>query len=160
MADTLEPLQHDTETTAMAYQESVASVQTLASWYEALDTKIVAVFSVSSVIAVLAPKVADAPKVIWILALAAWGIAAIACFVAFNTRRYTLDPNPNVLINDKWLELSPDEFREHRLKRVVQTYGENRKAYNKKDFALKLAMYATGAEVLCLVIAMLGLFAG
>jgi len=139
---------------ALAYEESVGAVRAMSVWYEALDGKTVAVFSVSSLVAALAPKVGVQNVTWWLLALVAWMVSAVACFVAFFPRDFRFDPKPKVLMNEAWLKLDPVDFRRYRLADVAETYRINSKAYRFKVRTLSIAIGATAIEVLLLAIAL------
>jgi hypothetical protein len=142
------------ETAALAYQESLRATEALTGWYEALDGKAVAVFSVSSLIVGLAPKVAVARGIPWAVALVAWGISAGACFWALLPKDFRFDPKPKVLMNEAWLRLDPVAFRRFRLEDVAVTYRVNSEAYKLKSKILMVAIGATVIEVISLAVAL------
>jgi hypothetical protein len=73
------------ETVGLAYQEAAGLQQLYAQWADAVDGKVVAVFTVASAILGLAPAFkklenAGPPLVCWVAAAACWVIAVIFCY--------------------------------------------------------------------------------
>lgn len=158
LPDDTRPPDLDNETIVMAYKEARETLATLASWFERADAKIVTVFSVSGVIAGLVPTLrvpefTGPAGIAWVVAIAAWILAAAACFIAYSPRGYRLDPLPPEVFKVDWLSITPDEYAYYRLRDVKKSYEQNHPAYATKVKHLRTAVVATAIEIAALVTA-------
>jgi hypothetical protein len=150
----------DEATVAAAYEESL-QVQALQSQRsDAIDLKIVVVFTVTSVILTLIPAIGrlEAEGVVlafWVLAGVAWVFAAGACLFGFQPRALEIGPNPKTLLDARWLGLTVNEFRLCRMSEMGDSHDFNRDALDTKARWLTVAVWATAVEVLALLLASL-----
>jgi hypothetical protein len=128
------------------------------SWAESLDAKIVAVFSVSSVLISLAPALTSGSKsfgtiVFWILALVFWVRAALECYRAYRPRDFTVGPSPQKTLDPKWLRLKPSQYYFYAIRDMGESHEANRGLIAEKAQHMSAALFATALEVLCLAFA-------
>ncbi|SRR5437763_8843576 len=150
----------DERTTQLAYEHAREMQRTSEAWIDALDTKVVAVFGVSSGVIGLVTSLAGLPpgtwgRGLWVGGLAAWVVSALYCWKAFKPNDFRLDPDARVLLDEKWLSLKPPQFLLDRLNNVGASVGHNQAALKEKAEALRLALGWAVAEVGLLVGALL-----
>lgn len=142
----------------IGYQESLRIQEIQSQWSDAIDSKVVAVFTVGSVIVTLIPTFhrlgPGLPSTLWLVASAFWLLAAIASGLAFHPRALEIGPNPSGFLEGRWLSLNANEFRLCRLSELGESYAFNRDKLGSKALWLQVAMYLTAAEVLCLILAL------
>ncbi len=131
---------------ALAYAESLTVQPALLDWSDAMDTKLIAIFSVSSVIVTLVPTLGPAGLAssrLWLAALAAWGFAAYFCCAALMPRSLQVGPDPGKLLGDDWLSLSAPAFLRARLTYMAEAYNENVPVLVQKAGRIRRALLAT-----------------
>ena len=147
------------DTLQLAYEDATRIQPLLASWSDALDTKVVAVFSVASALLTFGPAFrnptgTDAGKVLLIGAGVFWAVAAFFCRKAFNPRHMMIGPHPDVIQQPEWLGALPDEYRRARLTDMADAYAFNRGHLTGKADALRGAIAFTAIETLLLALAL------
>jgi hypothetical protein len=151
---------YNPETIKLAYEASIPILNTFSEWADSIDTKIVALFGVASVIVTLTPTLyrPDAPGALltlWALGVVSWGAAAWACYQAYKPRPLRVGPNAEILLTDDWLARTPHEFQYARLHWLAGSYKANRDRIREKVYWFDLAIKLVAAEVLLLSVAML-----
>jgi hypothetical protein len=149
----------DEETILLAYEASKELPATFSAWADAVDNKVVATFSVGAVLVVLLPALQQQPPtpaatIFLGLALGFWVFAAVACYRAYRPVGLRVEPNPRLLLNPKWLELSPKRFRYWRLHWLGKTFTHNSDQLARKTEHLGQALILTAAEVFCLLLSL------
>jgi hypothetical protein len=127
---------------------------------DVLDRKVVAVFTVASAIAALAPvlgKFALWSDGWWLSAGAVimWGLCAFECWWAFKPQRYRTDPDTATITTPEWLALSPGAFHVERLASVRESINQNVSIVTRRATALRGALTCALVEVGFLLAALL-----
>lgn len=139
----------DDATVRLAFEESKEINAKLDEWIEAIDRKIVTLFTLSSGVAGLVPAIAETSDQIWIWrgGGAAWLVAAVLCLVAFWPRKMLVSPDPVGIYRPKWLAIDEDRYRMKRLGSLGTIYKENIALVSEKARLLRFAMLASGVEI-------------
>jgi hypothetical protein len=148
----------DAETLRLAFQDSAQMLTVDVTWAESLDAKVVAIFSVSSVVVGLAPALTAGSKspgtwLFWAAALLSWGWAAVHCYRAYRPRDFTVGPSPQKTLDSKWLSLDPSKYRFYAIRDMAEAHEKNRRLFAEKAQHMDTALFATALEVLCLALA-------
>ena len=147
------------ETVRISYEHARDLERTLDAWADQIDSKAATIYSVGSIIAGLASSVglttaAGVPRLLWLAALMAWGLSALACWMAFKPRDYSLHPNLLGMITAKVLGLEPGPFYLRRLRQTVRSYRRNTPQLERKAKALAWAVRLATVEILLLLAAL------
>jgi hypothetical protein len=149
------------ETVQQAYDEAREVQSVIEKWPDTIDNKVVAIFSVASVIAGLAPKVHELPARcttswwLWVAAMFAWLVSASSCAAAFFPRDYRLDPDVRKVAVPEWYRHEPKEYLLYRLRDMKRSVAKNDRVIRGKALALKVAIIAAVVEVGLLAAALL-----
>lgn len=158
--DATTPILANSETLEIAFNESTQALLSAMARTDAIDSKVVSVFGVGSVVISLVPIFKAAPLTghagdLWIAALLAWATSAMFCLLAYKPRTWRFGPDPNIIADPAWLRLPPDGYRSERLKNLGKTYAYNQAISRKKSEHLRWAMIATAVEVSALAVALI-----
>jgi hypothetical protein len=146
----------DEKTVQAAFDESAALYGRLPEWADAIDKKVITVFTLATGIGGVAsafqPWHADSvgSLVCLIVALAALVGAVIACAVSYWPHDFSFGPLPKQLIAGDWFGRPLSDYQFHRMRRMGQSIERNRDQINIKARRLTYAMIGTGVEVLAL----------
>jgi hypothetical protein len=147
------------ETVRLAYEHAHEFERTLDSWADQIDSKAATIYGVAGIVAGLASSLGLAPSVgvartLWLAALVVWGLSAVACWVAFKTRDYSMHPHPPALLSANWLAIDPGRFYLKRLRQVVRSYRRNGPTLRQKERALNVAIGLATLEIILLLAAL------
>ena len=155
----------DPETTNLAYQESRATQALLSQRVNAIDTKLLAVFGISSLIVTLVPSLAlpqlsnfrdenIVAQILWAAAAIGWMLSAAFVYLGFKPRNWKIGPDPEVLRKQEWLTLTAHEYQRSRMWYLGRTYSVNLKRAHEKATHLEVALSFAVAEVACFAVAL------
>lgn len=163
---TLEPTKTETwdnarnsETLRLAFEEAGRLPPIYGEWLTAIDTKLVGIFSVASVIIGLAPslkwgaQLTGIPRAAWLVAVGAWLGTVWLCYVGYRPRPVRFGVIPDKLRESEWTHLTPDEYRYFRLRDMGKTFDTNGDQILAKANLASWAMRMTALEVLALLVA-------
>jgi hypothetical protein len=147
------------DTIRVIYEQAHEYEQALLAWADAIDGKAATIFGVAAIVAGLAstignPPGAGLPRLLWLVALALWGLTSVACWRAFRTREYLLGPAPDIMFAPEWAELDLDRLYVERLKQMVGAVQTNRRVIARKATALEWAIGLATVEMLLLLVAL------
>ena len=148
------------ETARLTYEHAREVYRIVDAATDVIDRKVVAVFTVTSAIAVLAPILGQAAlwSDRWWLSAGAvimWGLAAFECWQAFKPQRYRTDPDVATIATPEWLALSPGAFYVERLASVRESIKQNVSIVTRRATALRGALTCALVEVGFLLAALL-----
>lgn len=147
------------DTVRKLYEEARESQRSLMSVPDALDSKIVTIFTLASAIAGFAPKVSTLPPrcsiawTLWVLALAAWVVSVTFCAVGFFPRDFRFDPDARNVGVPEWFAQSQRDYYVYRLRDMKKSMHHNEGVLKRKVSGLKVAIIATAIEVALLLVA-------
>jgi len=144
------------ETVMLAFEESRDIVARLDAWIDAIDQKIVTVFTLASALAGLVPAVADTTSTIWAWRLGglAWIVTAILCTRGLWPQKAAVCPSPYRIYTPRWLARDAEEYRMKRLGSLGSVYLENVALIRLKARLLRYAMVAAAGEIALFGLAM------
>lgn len=150
----------DPDTLADIYAEALRTPGQLTEWSDALDAKAVAIFGVTSAIVAVGPSLLGEERsttstALLILAAILWMAAFFYCFQAYNPRRLTMGPNPQKLLDPRWLGIHQYYFRLYRIRELGAVWDRSTATIDDKAHHLKCALLFGGLEVAALVLAVL-----
>ena len=144
-----------------AFQEAQGSREFVSQWSDALDAKIIAVFSLASVLMGAVPTVGGIEEegwnlVPWGVAATAWVVTIVLSSLAFAPRIFRVGPDPSVLIGEQWIGAGSTRERYYffRLRDLAKDWVRNWDIVNTKARMLGLAIPFTAIETGALVIAL------
>ena len=156
------------DTLQMAYEESASTRDVASSLAEAIDTKVVAMFSVASAIIGLTPSLHGAGDLIaaathpspwrlffYFVGAVAWVYVAIQCYRAYRPHDFAVGPNPNKALNGAWLRLTPAKYKYYAIKEMGRAHEINASHILRRGALIRWVMIATIVEVLSLGLAFL-----
>lgn len=149
-------MKQDLPSLDLAYEASKGHYEMVARWVDSIDNKIIAVFSVASLlIGILATFKGVSPEwhftfIIFCLATAFFIATATFCWKGFRTRTFIMGNNPRKLL-EQYAPLNPDETKRYLLKYWGENYEYNLTVLRQKSSALKWAIPSAGVEVLLLL---------
>ena len=135
------------KTMLLAYEESTTLVARRDEWLEAMNNKIVAVFSFAAGLAGLATTFASSESGYIPAALVAFGITAAVCVIAYWPRMIRVSPDPKKLRKPAWLAIEPAEYQLKRLADLGKDFDDIRRELVLKARLVALAMITTAVEV-------------
>ncbi len=153
------------ETTELAYQESLTTQDALSRRVAAIDTKLLAVFGISSFIVTLVPTLAlpqlrafgdesVIAQLLWAGAALGWALSAAFVYLGIKPRDWKIGPDPKVLRDEKWLTLTPHEYRHSRMWYLGRMYSVRLQGAREKAKYLEAALSLVVAEVACFAAAL------
>ena len=146
----------DWRTLQTAFDESLAANEISYGWADAIDGKIVAVFTLATAIAgvfpIGHPKVALSIGSIsgLVVGFLGWMAAVFFCWRGYAPRGFKLGPSPQALLEGNWLGRSLANYQWYRLHYLGLSFDQNTEACEAKARDLGSAMLATALEVLML----------
>lgn len=148
------------ETARLTYEHARDVYRIVDAATDVIDRKVVAVFTVASAIAVLAPVLGQSAlwSDRWWLSAGAvimWGLSAFECSQAFKPQRYRTDPDLATIATPEWLALSPGAFYVERLASVRESIKQNLSIVTRRATALRGALTCALVEVGFLLVALL-----
>jgi hypothetical protein len=137
------------EALKLAFEESKDLTVRQDAWIEAIDQKLVAVFTLASAVAGLVPALADTSSAVWLWRAggAAWFVAAALSLLGFWPRKMFVSPNPDGIYKPAWLAIEIDEYRMKRLWSLGTVYLGNKELISRKAGLLRYAMVGATVEV-------------
>jgi len=132
----------------------------MSQWSDAVDAKVLAAFTLASTLIGVIPAIggvkADGWEWLpWIVAGIAWAAASLCCALAYSTRSFRVGPSPDVLMDAKWLTLTPEHYRLYRLRDLGKDWNNNWKVINSKATALGWSIPFIIIESAALVVALM-----
>jgi hypothetical protein len=154
LPDTLDP-----ESLRLAYEEGLKSQPMQSEWADAVDKKVVAVFTVSALLIGVAPALKHAAfgSPAWwcfLIAMAFWCLAGGCAVFAYQARALQV-LHPQFLLSADWLGSSVNAYRYHRLRFIGELHEANAAALDQKARWLKRSIRFTAAEVLAIAVALI-----
>jgi hypothetical protein len=152
------------ETLNLAFEECLASREAVNSLAGAIESKVLAIFSVTTAVAGLVPSLkrdlGTSPASPWqtlcyLIAGLAWVYVVIQCYRAYSPSQYAITPRPNNLLDRKWLGLTPAQFRFFAIRDVGEAHEINAALILKRGWLVRAAMIATVVEIAFLGLATL-----
>jgi len=140
----------------LAFDVSKGHYEMVAKWIDSIDNKIVAVFSVASLlIGLLATFRGVTPEysftfMLFCLATASFIVTGGFCWHGFRTRTFIMGNNPKKLLEQYALR-SPNYTKRYLLKYWGENFEHNLCILRQKAVALKWAIRFAGVEVLLLL---------
>jgi hypothetical protein len=143
------------ETASLAYEASRETRDRLGAWADALDTKLLGVFTVGGVILTFTPSLqphSTRPAVLgcWIGAAVAWLFALGFGFHGYRPAALRVGPDPNAFLDSAWLMKSPLHFRLWQIAEMAESFRRNHETLMLKATSLKWALGFTALEILAL----------
>jgi len=137
------------QTLELAFDESKDLTAKQDAWIEAIDQKLVAVFTLASAAAGLVPALADTSNAIWLwgAGVAAWFVAAVLSLLGFWPRKMFVSPNPAAIYVPSWLAIPVQEYRMKRLGSLGSVYLGNKALISRKAEMLRYAMASSAVEI-------------
>ena len=150
----------DPATVEMMYEETTSSGSFMATWADAVDAKVIAIFSVASLLIGAIPAIGGIKAsgwewTPWIVAAFGWFGAGWFCIGAFRTRSFRVGPDPSKLLNEAWTHLTPDAYRSYRVRDLAKDWLSNWEAINAKAEAMAWAIPMVAIEATALVVALM-----
>jgi hypothetical protein len=148
----------DDKTLQLAFDEAVRLDAGTSGWADALDRKLVAIFSVGTLVFGLAPNLPGLKQgglvtALFLLAGGFWLISAGYVLRAFRVTGYRRTPDPDTLRGEAWLSLSSANYRVHRLRELGRSVNANWNVLTQKAKWVQRGLYWTAAEVFVLAVA-------
>ena len=148
------------ETVELAYEEAKKIQPLMSNWVDTIDTKIIGIFTVASLIAGLVPTFSDMDPVgwslfFWIASVLFWAGTAVFTCIAFYPRTWRIDPDPRKVLGEDWLTLPAEPYRYYRLRDMGKTFERNRTESIKKADYLTLAIVFFALEIGSLALSLL-----
>jgi len=150
----------DQKTLELAYTEARETQDRLERWADALDGKIVSLFTIGSAALGAAAVFVERPfsagtLVLGWLGFALWGIATYSALRGFNPKEFVFGPDIRAIVKPEWLNEPPARYQALRLEDLAAAYAENRETLTEKAESLRLAVICTTLEIAALVVAAL-----
>ena len=132
----------------------------MSQWSDAVDAKVLGSFTLASTLIGVIPAIGGVKAegwewLPWIVAGIAWAAASLCCALAYSTRSFRVGPDPSVLMDTKWLTLTPEYYRYYRLRDLGRDWNDNWKVINNKARALGFSIPFIIIESAALVIALM-----
>lgn len=138
----------------LAYEASKGHYEMVAKWNDSLDNKIIAVFSVASLlIGILAAfkSVQAISSPTFYLAAVFFIVTASLCWKGFKPKTFMMGNNPKKLL-EQYAPLNTNDAKWYLLKYSGENYEHNLSILRQKSSALKWAVSTAGIEVMLLLI--------
>ena len=146
----------DDETLNLAYEQCAASREAVNGLADALDNKVLAIFSVTTAVAGLAPSLSRRPNtppvspwqtLCYFVAGLAWVYVVVQCYRAYRPSDFAITPRPSKLLDRKWLGLTPAQYRFFAIRDAGEAHEINATLVLERGWLVRSAMIATVVEV-------------
>jgi len=152
------------ETLKLAFERCEASREAVHGLADAIDNKVLAIFSVTTAVAGLAPSLNHGPgrplaspwqTLCYFIAGLAWAYVVIQCYRAYSPSQYAITPRPSSLLDGRWLGLTPAQFQFFAIRDAGEAHEINAALILKRGWFVRSAMIATVVEIAFLGLATL-----